>query len=154
MSAEASVWRLSDDNERLGFDVSARHRWKTGGHTLEAGLGARWLDWRDDVDNGYFDPSGFRSAGLLGRAFGPLTVDGRATYDLSIEAGTQSFGTAGRRTSSDPYYLAVGRVGWQATDSLRLEFFGEAGSYASEGSEDWRYTRAGARFVWRFGARR
>lgn len=154
VSADVSGWQLSDDNERLAVDLSARRRWKAGDHTLEAGVGMRWLDWRDDLDNGYFDPAGFKSAGLLGRAYGPLTVNGRATYDFSIEAGMQSFDASGRRTSSDPYYVAVGRVGWQATDSLRLEIYGEAGSYASEGSEDWRYARAGARFVWQFGARR
>lgn len=153
-SAEVSRWQLSDDNERLAVDLSARRRWKAGDHKLEAGIGLRWLDWRDDLDNGYFDPSGFKSMGLLGRAYGPLTANGRATYDLSIEAGMQSFDASGRRTTSDPYYLVVGRASWQATDSLRLEIFGEAGSYASEGSEDWRYARAGARFVWQFGARR
>lgn len=154
VSAEASGWRLSDDNRRNAIDLSARRQWHAGTHTLEAGLGARWLDWRDDRDNGYFDPSGFRSIGLLGRAYGPLTAGGRATYDLSVEAGTQSFDASGVRTSADPYYLAVGRLGWQMGDSLRLECFAEAGSFASEGSAQWRYARAGARFVWQFGTGR
>lgn len=154
VSASASGWQLSDGNERLAAELSARRQWQAGGHTLEAGAGTRWLDWRDDLDNGYFDPSGFRSVGLQGRAHGPLSAGGRTSYELSVEAGVQTFDAAGRHTSSDPYYVAVGRVGWQATDSLRLELYGETGSYASEGSEDWRYTRAGARFVWQFGQRR
>lgn len=154
VSAEASGWQLSDNNERLAFDLWARRRAKAGDHTIEAGLGARWLDWRDDRDNGYFDPSGFRSVGLLARAYGPLTADRRATYDLSVEAGTQSFDAAGTRTSGDPYYLAAGRLGWQISNALRLECFAEAGSYASEGSADWRYARAGARLVWQFGTGR
>lgn len=154
LSIEASGWRLSDDNERLAADVSARRQWQAGGHSLELGLGARWLDWNEDLDHGYFDPTDFRSVGLLARAHGPLGGGGRATYDIGVESGVQSFDSGGRHTSSDAYYLAVGRIGWQVTDRVRLEAFGEAGSYASEGAEDWDYTRVGARLVWRLGTGR
>jgi hypothetical protein len=66
----------------------------------------------------------------------------------------QSFDFAGNKTSGDPYYLAVGRLGWQINGAARLEAYAESGSYASEGAQDWRYSRIGARLVWQFAGRR
>jgi len=154
LAGEANGWSLSDGNDRLGAEFSGRYRWMDGARKADAGLVLRWLDWRKDLDNGYFDPSNFISAGATARMYGPLRGGSPLDYDIGLEAGLQSFDFAGRRTRGDPYYLAVLRLGWQLTDSLRLEAFGEAGSYASQGSEDWRYSRAGARFLWRFGPAR
>jgi tetratricopeptide (TPR) repeat protein len=154
VAAEASTWDVSDGNSRLAAAVSAHHRWASSGHTLEAGGTLRWLDWREDLDSGYFDPSGFTSIGATFRAFGPVSRSRHITYDLALEAGVQSFDFAGNRTSGDPYYLAVGRLGWQMNAAARLEAYAESGSYASEGAQDWRYSRIGARLVWQFGGRR
>lgn len=154
LSAEVTGWDLSDGNSRLAADVYARHRWQVERHTLEAGAVARWLDWKEDLNSGYFDPSGFTSFGATVRAYGPLSGSRPLDYDVSVETGLQSFDYAGQSTRGDPYYLAVARLGLQASDTVRVEIFAEAGSYASEGSEDWRYTRAGARIVWQPGATR
>jgi tetratricopeptide (TPR) repeat protein len=149
--AEASSWDVSDGNNRLAAAASARYRWTASGHSLEAGGTLRWLDWRKDLDSGYFDPSAFVSAGATFRAFGPVSSARGLDYDLSVEAGVQSFDFADTKTSGDPYYLAVARLGWQINGAARLEVFAESGSYASQGAQDWRYSKAGARFVWRFG---
>jgi hypothetical protein len=154
LGAELTGWDLSDGNRRLAADAYARHRWQVERHTLEAGAVVRWLDWKDDLDSGYFDPSGFTSFGATARAYGPLSGRRPLDYDVSVETGLQSFDYAGQSTQGDPYYLAVARLGLQASDTVRVEIFAEAGSYASEGSEDWRYTRAGARIVWQPGASR
>lgn len=154
LGAEVTGWDLSDGNSRLAADAHARHRWQIGRHTLEAGAVARWLDWKDDLDSGYFDPSGFTSVGATARAHGPLSGRRPLDYDISVETGLQSFDYAGQSTRGDPYYLVVARLGLQASDTVRVEIFAEAGSYASEGNEDWRYSRAGARVVWQPGASR
>ncbi|HSF79062.1 MAG TPA: tetratricopeptide repeat protein [Steroidobacteraceae bacterium] len=154
VAAEAGTWDVSDGNSRVAAAVSARRRWAGSRHTLEAGGAFRWLDWRQDLDSGYFDPSGFTSIGATFRAFGPVSRSGHINYDLALEAGAQSFDFAGSRTSGDPYYLAVGRLGWQVNGTARLEAYAESGSYASEGAQDWRYSRIGARLVWQFGGRR
>jgi hypothetical protein len=151
LGAEASSWDVSDGNNRLAAAASARYHWTASGHSLEAGGTLRWLDWRKDFDSGYFDPSAFASVGATFRAFGPVSGARRLDYDLSVEAGLQSFDFAGTKTSGDPYYLVVARLGWQVNGAARLEAFAESGSYASEGAQDWRYSKAGARFVWRFG---
>ena len=154
LGTEVTGWELSDGNSRLAADAHARHRWQMERQTFEAGAVARWLDWKDDLDSGYFDPSGFTSFGATARAYGPLSGSRSLDYDISVETGLQSFDYAGQSTRGDPYYLAVARLGLQASDTVRVEIFAEAGSYASEGSEDWRYTRAGARIVWQPGASR
>jgi tetratricopeptide (TPR) repeat protein len=151
LAADGNAWSVSDGNDRLAATASAGYRWTASGHTLDAGGVFRWLDWRKDLDSGYFDPSNFTSLGATFRAFGPISAARHVDYDVSLEAGIQSFDFAGNKTSGDPYYLVVGRLGWQINSAARLEIFGEAGSYASEGAQEWRYTRAGARLVWRFG---
>lgn len=154
VAAEAESWDVSDGNRRVAASLAARHRWTRGSHALEAGAAARWLDWEQDRDNGYFDPSNFSSFGATGRAFGPVRGVTDLDYDVTIELGLQSFDTAGSNTRADPYYLVAGRLFWQFNAAGRLELYGEAGSYASQGSEDWRYSRAGARLFWRFGTGR
>jgi tetratricopeptide (TPR) repeat protein len=154
VAADGNVWSVSDGNDRLAATASAGYRWTASGQTLDAGGAFRWLDWRKDLNSGYFDPSNFTSLGATFRAFGPISAARHVGYDLSLEAGVQSFDFAGKKTSGDPYYLAVARLGWQINAAGRLELFGEAGSYASEGAQEWRYTRAGARLVWRFGTGR
>lgn len=151
VNAGVDAWDVSDGNRRLAGDLQVRHRWRLGGQTVEAGGALRGLDWRQDLDNGYFDPSGFLSVGATGRLFGSLAGRTSLSYDLSLEAGVQSFDFGGTETRGDPYYLASGRLIWQATRTLGVELFAEAGSYASEGSEDWRYSRAGLRLIWQPG---
>ncbi len=151
LAGEASAWRLSDDNRRLAADVSLRRSTQYGEHTLEPGLNLRWLDWQQDLDNGYFDPDNFLATGLGLRAHGPIPGRDQLDYNLSAELGLQSFDQSGVRTSNDPYYVLVGRLGWQATEGLRVEAWGEAGSYASQGAADWRYTRVGVKLLHRFG---
>ena len=153
VSVEGNGWDVSDGNRRLAADAAARYRATLGRQHLEAGAVYHWLDWRQDVNHGYFDPQNFHAAGLTLRASGPLGATTRVDYDLSAEAGLQSFDFRGQRTSSDPYYAVVARLGWQIAAAARLEAYGEAGTYASEGSNHWRYTRFGARFVWQFGTR-
>jgi tetratricopeptide (TPR) repeat protein len=148
---EAEGWDVSDGNSRLAARLSGRYVWKHGLHSLEAGAAARWLDWDEDLDNGYFDPSNFSSLGATGRAYGPVPGPVALDYDVSAEVGFQSFDTEGANTRADPYYLVAGRLFWRFKESGRLELFGEAGSYASQGAEDWRYSRAGIRIVWAFG---
>jgi len=151
LSTQAGLWNTSDGNRRLSADVSARRQWRLGTHTVESGANLRWLDWREQMGNGYFDPSGFTAIGVPLRAFGPVSEAHSIRYDASVEVGVQSFSFAGSTTSLDPYYIAVGRLTQDVTTALRIEAFAEAGSYAAEGSDDWRYARAGARLVWRFG---
>lgn len=151
LAGEASAWSLSDDNRRLAADVSLRRSIQYGEHTLEPGLNLRWLEWQQDLDNGYFDPDTFLATGLGLRAYGPIPGRDQLDYDVSAELGLQSFDQSGVRTSNDPYYVLVGRLGWQATTGLRVEAWTEAGSYASQGAADWRYTRVGIKFVHRFG---
>lgn len=151
VDARMDGWDVSDGNRRLAADAQVRRRWRVNGQTLEAGGTLRWLDWRQDLDNGYFDPSDFLSVGVTGRAFGNLPGRSPLSYDLTVEAGVQSFDFGGTDTRGDPYYLTTGRLIWQATRTISMELFAEAGSYASEGSEDWRYTRAGLRLVWQPG---
>jgi len=151
LATQLGVWNTSDDNRRLSADASMRRQWRIGAHSLESGGNLRWLDWRMETGNGYFDPSNFTALGVPLRAFGPLSEALSVSYDVSLELGLQSFSFAGARTSLDPYYITVARISQQLTPALRLEAFAEAGSYASEGSDDWRYTRGGARFVWQFG---
>lgn len=151
VNAGIDSWDVSDGNRRVAGDMQVRRRWRLGGSTVEAGGALRWLDWQYDLDSGYFDPSAFLSVGAIGHAFGSLPGYASVSYDLSLEAGLQSFDFGGAETRGDPYYLATGRLTWQAARTLNVELFAEAGSYASEGSEDWRYTRAGLRLVWQPG---
>lgn len=152
LATGASAWDTSDGNRRRAFDFAGTYRFRPGSHTIEVGGVTRWLDWRDDLENGYFDPSNFRSLGVTGRAHGPLLRTQGLDYDLSMEVGAQSYETADATTRGDPYYLVVGKVGWQFAEAGRLEAFAEAGTYASQGAGDWRYTRAGIRFSWNFGS--
>lgn len=154
MAGEISHWRASDDNARLAAELGAHRRHMRGEQAIEAGLQLRWLDWDEHLDTGYFDPSDFFAWGVVARTFGPVPGRPRLDYDLSVELGLQSFETAVSRTSNDRYYLLVARLGWQVTEGFRLEAWADGGSYASQGADDWRYTRVGLRFLHRFGVSR
>ena len=151
LSGTLSSWQLSDDNQRLSADFALRQRLVRGDHTLEAGLNLRLQDWDKDLDNGYFDPSGFRAWGLVARSFGPVPGTAPLDYDVSAEFGLQSFDSEGLTTSNDRYYLLTARLGWQATPHLRVETFADGGSYASQGGAEWSYFRIGIQLRRRFG---
>jgi len=141
-------WDLSDDNARKAADAAVLRSWAISGHTIEAGYGARWLDWSDDFDNGYFDPSSFTAHLALGRARGPIRSLGY--YDVATEAGVQSFTQSGRKVSGDPVVSVFALAGRRIGEAVRLEGYAGYSTFAQQGGKDYRSRRLGARVRWTF----
>lgn len=142
-------WDLSDGNERDAADVSLLHAWRLREHTLEAGYGFRGFDWALDLGNGYFDPSSFTAHLALFRARGPVGAKG--DYDLSAEAGVQSFTEGGSKVSADPVVGASATLGRPLGESVRIEGYAAYSTFAQQGGEDWRSRRVGVRFRFTLG---
>lgn len=82
---------FSDDNSRTHFTTYFLYPWDLAGD-VHIGLGYRFrfMDFDQNLDNGYFDPQSFYSNLVLFTARGPLFAP-RADWAVRLEGGIQSF---------------------------------------------------------------
>jgi hypothetical protein len=146
LGAGAGYTDFSDDNSRIHFTAYFLYPWQLPHDvTIELGYRFRYMDFDENLDNGYFDPSGFVSNLALFNARGPL-FSPRWDWAVKLEAGWQSFDqdrntvyrrdrqgedtpefpVAGADVSNDEVFGWEVRIGWDALKRLRFEaYYGE-----------------------------
>lgn len=143
------VARYSDDNERFGASVGAWRSWRFGRTTLEVGPVARWFDFSDDLDNGYFDPESFTSWIVQARARGESS-DRRTYFDARLEAGVQSFTQGSRDVSGDGVIGGEVLAGRWVSPRVGLELYAAYSDYAVESATGFDFRRFGVRLRYRW----
>ncbi len=125
---------FSDDNSRIHFTTHFLYPWDLAGDVhIELGYRFRFMDFDQNLDNGYFDPQSFYSNLVLFTARGPLFAP-RADWAVRLEGGIQSFD----QDENEELFLAGGEednesvFGWEVRFGidlprrLRLEaYYGE-----------------------------
>ena len=85
----AGLASFSDDNERTRLWTGFAYRWGLTGMTLDTGYRFDYMDYNEDLDHGYFDPSGFTSHMAQAHGWGEYGDGG--TWRFAVDAGVQSF---------------------------------------------------------------
>jgi tetratricopeptide (TPR) repeat protein len=144
------LWDLSDGNRRRSAHLGARYRWPVGGVTLDTGYVFRYLDYDEDLDNGYFDPQDFTAhlaTASLHRAF----AADRGWWRLAIESGVQSFTLSGTETRNDWVLGVSGSLGVPLGRAFVLELFAGRSDYAAQTAAGFRSRQLGFRLRWQAG---
>jgi hypothetical protein len=124
MSVEVrgSIWSLTDDNERAGYDGAFRWTPRTGSVRWLAGVGYRAFSYDLNLDNGYFDPTDYSTYFALLGARGNFGSSD-ATWDLATEVGRQSFTLAGIDTDGDQTLSGILTLGFPVGDWVTIEVY-------------------------------
>lgn len=156
VAASVGAWDLSDGNDRRSAEVGGWRAVAVGALTVEAGYQFRYLDYRRNLPNGYFDPADFRAHLAQGRAAGPIGHS-RASFDVLVETGIQSF-TRTDDASGTPFELRNDRVLGVSgsaripiSGSLSLELHGSRTDYAVTSAAGFRSRQLGLRLRWALG---
>ncbi|HEX4824605.1 MAG TPA: tetratricopeptide repeat protein [Candidatus Polarisedimenticolaceae bacterium] len=107
VEAGAGYGHFSDGNTRLNADAGAWYVWTWPARRLLAGGVVRYLDFADDLNHGYFDPSNLvaglasvRSNGTIGRS--------RWEYETTAEGGVQRYTFNGATNTGKPLWNFYG----------------------------------------------
>jgi len=140
----AGIADVSDGNRREQLDLGFARRIPVSGPRVEAGIALSAFDYDEDLANGYFDPSDFRSALLVGRASDTF---GRRDASWSVEAswGVQSFTLDTIEVDDDQVFLLAGTIGWPIGRALRLELHALRGDYAAQTPSGFESRQVGVR---------
>jgi len=141
---------FSDDNDRTRLWTGFAYRWPRRGFELETGYRFDFLDFTEDLDNGYFDPSGFTSHLAQARGWGEFGNGG--TWRCAVDAGLQSFTRGEVKTSNDFVVTLSGAVGHPLTRAVGWEFFALWGDYAAQSAAGFETWQVGVRLRWQLGS--
>jgi tetratricopeptide (TPR) repeat protein len=148
--AAAGLWDISDGNARTSVDTGAMYLWSIGRTRFETGYVFRYMDYDDDLDNGYFDPSDFTAHLARFRArdrFGKS----RVYWDATLEAGIQSFTQDGVDVSQDQVYTVRGLVGVPIAEGVNLELYAMHSDFALQSGSGFESDQLGLRLRWQPG---
>jgi tetratricopeptide (TPR) repeat protein len=139
VSGATSFGDYSDGNSRSQLDLGFRGRLPVRRVQVEAGVSLSGIDFDEDLDNGYFDPSDFRSALGVVRA---TDTFGRRDASWSVEGsgGVQSFTASGVDVDRDRVFVVSGTVSLPLGRAVRLDLRVSRGDYAAQtpaGFESW-----------------
>ncbi len=131
----------SDHNNAHDFQIAPACTIYTGNPEISVGYRFRYMNFKRQSGDGYFDPNDFMSH----QAFATMSLDinGFSAY-LEPYVGVQSF----RRDSNDSTDFiggVTGALGYQFTRHLRLDINGEYGNSAVETAAGFEYFLVGAR---------
>jgi Flp pilus assembly protein TadD len=146
----AGLASFSDDNERTRAWAGFAYRWGLSGMTLDTGYRFDYMDFTEDLDNGYFDPSGFTSHMAQARGWGDYGQGG--TWRFSVDAGLQSFTRDQVKTSNDFVVTLSGAVGHPVGRRFHIEAFALWGDYAAQSAAGFETWQLGLRLTWYLGA--
>jgi tetratricopeptide (TPR) repeat protein len=118
LGAAGGLTDFSDDNQRLQGTLYATYPWDLpGDFHLETGYRFRWMQYDDNLDNGYFDPQDFYANVLVFTARGPLFTP-RADWAVRLEGGVQSFEFDDNTVEDDDGGIVLLEGGEQDNDTL------------------------------------
>jgi len=129
----------SDDNRSSDFITSMSYNILPGNPSIRGGYRFRYLDFKKQTLNGYFDPNNFYSHQL----FLSLYLEkARGYLYLEPYGGYQSFERYGEKTH-DFFTGGSLTTGYRIKDNLSIEFNAEGGDYAAGVAAGFRYWKAG-----------
>lgn len=133
----------SDNNNASDLQFSPRYLIHIKNPRINLGYRFRYLDFKKQTGNGYFDPNDFISHQL----FISLYYEKGKFYSyLEPYGGYQSFRRYGDK-SDDFFGGAYGTFGYKITKYVLFEVNAEGGNYAIETAAGFNYYLIGARFV-------
>jgi hypothetical protein len=113
---------FSDGNGRWNADAGAWYVWKWPKRTLMAGGALRYLEFTENLDNGYFDPSRLTSALLSVRSNGTIGSS-KWEYETFVEAGAQSYRFNDADATAKPLWGLYGLVVRPLPHGFSLQMF-------------------------------
>jgi len=122
IEANVGYGDFSDDNARLSADLGAWYAARVTKRSLFAGGVVRYLDFADDLDNGYFDPSRLIAALLSVRSNGAIGSS-RWEYEAAVEAGAQSYTFNGAKATGKPLWSLYGLVSHPLPHGFSFQIF-------------------------------
>lgn len=138
-----AIDRYTDGNRRTFGQLELERRVYNHPRVL---AGARLTSFRfsRQLDHGYFDPSGYRSAALTLHTYG--TLAGRLEYDVSGAAGVERIASEGTK----PLRIGGANLSYPLTPRLRAEagFDAFSSRQASSSGFSRRTLHAGLRALW------
>jgi tetratricopeptide (TPR) repeat protein len=122
---------VSDGNSRVHLSGGFRYRLRSASPRIEAGYRLRYMDYDQNLDNAYFDPSDFRAH------IGQLAVNdtfgsNRNSYNVSLDAGIQSFTLNGNAIDNDGILVVAGALGLPLSKAFVLDVKVSWGDYAAQ----------------------
>ncbi len=118
---------FSDGNARLSADLGGWYVARSARRSLLAGAVVRYLDYAEDNDNGYFDPSDLVAGLASVRSFGSIG-DSAWEYEVAVEAGAQSYTFDGAKTSGKALWNLYGLAVRPLPHGLSLQMFAGFGN--------------------------
>jgi len=154
-----SRWRLngsignadvSDGNRRRHLWSGFSYRWPFKALKLDSGFRFRYMDFEQDLNNAYFDPSDFHAYLVQLRGGGKYSGN-ENTYGFSVDAGLQSFTLNGNKIDDDLVVLLAGTLGFPLGEAFVLELTANWGDYAAQTATGFESHQFGLRLRWRGG---
>lgn len=150
VEAGAAYGDLSDGNSRILADAGAWYVFTFSRNALEVGGLARTLDYSENLDHGYFDPSGLVAALASVRSRGNL--GGSVwTYDAYAEAGAQSYTFDGATTRHEPLVDVYATFGRPLPHGIGFEVYAGWSNSSTAAGPGFRSLSYGARFRFTIG---
>lgn len=114
-------WSLSDGNRRNSGDAALAYQFPITRVRVSTGYRFHYVDYEQNLSNGYFDPQNFRSHALgldLSKSFARAYVQG------GVERGMQSFDLGDLRIRDDSFLAWNAMLGVRITPGMSLEIGG------------------------------
>lgn len=150
VEANAGYGDFSDGNARLSADGSVWPVWKWPRRSLLAGVVVRYLDYAEDRDNGYFDPSRLIAALLSARSYGSIGAS-RWEYEATAEAGVQWFTLEGVTTDHEPLWNVFGLVARPLPHGVSFQLFAGFGNSSTASGPGFKSRSGGLRLRFTIG---
>lgn len=147
IEASAGYGDFSDGNARVSVEAGAWYLGRSARRSLLAGGVVRYLDYADDLDNGYFDPSGLVAALLSLRSDGSIGASAWE-YESSVEAGAQSYTFDGVKTSHKALWNAYGLIAHPLPHGVSFQIYAGFGNSSTASGPGFTSRTFGIR--WRF----
>jgi tetratricopeptide (TPR) repeat protein len=150
---EASVGYgdFSDGNTRYTADAGAWYvRRFAQRRSLMAGGAVRYVDFTDDLDHGYFDPSQLIAALLSVRSNGAIGSS-PWEYEAAVEAGAQSYTFNGAKATGKPLWSLYGLVARPLPHGLSFQIFAGFGNSSTASGPGFTSRSGGVRLRYTIG---
>jgi tetratricopeptide (TPR) repeat protein len=152
LRAGAGYWGISDGNERQSADLLLTHRWSIARTNIDLGYQFRYLEFSEDLNNGYFDPSDFTAHLAHLRVWGPFGSS-RAYYDVTMNLGEQSFILGDTEVSGDQVFSVHCTAGYPLGAGLAIQLYASHSDYALQSASGFASDQLGLRLRWQVGDR-
>jgi tetratricopeptide (TPR) repeat protein len=146
----AGRWQVSDDNARTDAYGTIGYKWPVPRVRVTTAYRFTWLDWEQNLANGYFDPSNF-VAHRLEFSLEGNTANERFTYRLGLLGGLQSFDLGLLSVENDQTWSVDAALGLRVGGHLVVEVFGNKADYAAQNPSGFDSDQAGVRLRWQGG---